>query len=106
MMLKHRDPARRDALKSLRLTLGSDAPRSRRRVLTVTVFGNGIGLGDRLANQATTPSLHDVRRCMWWFGARHTVVKRAWYHHNCSLERLGCPSAGWLRGVNKLFTAR
>ena len=36
----------------------------------------------------------------------HTVVKRAWYHHNCSLERLGCPSAGWLRGVNKLFTAR
>ena len=70
MMLKHRDPARRDALKSLRLTLGSDAPRSRRRALTVTVFGNGIGLGDRLANQATTPSLHDVRRCMWWFGAR------------------------------------
>ena len=52
MMLKHRDPARRDALKSLRLTLGSDAPRSRRRALTVTVFGNGIGLGDRLANQA------------------------------------------------------
>ena len=29
MMLKHRDPARRDALKSLRLTLGSDAPASR-----------------------------------------------------------------------------
>ena len=27
-----------------------------------------------------TPLLHDVRRCMWWFGARHTVVKRAWYH--------------------------
>ena len=55
MMLKHRDPARRDALKSLRLTLGSDAPRSRRRALTVTVFGKGIGLGDRLANQATIP---------------------------------------------------